>query len=158
MSRILSYISIIAMAFILWGASAAPSYADGATAIKERQALMKSIGGKMKAIVGIVKGKAGDPAMIGAHTAELAALAKKVGAAFPAGSGPEAGETRALPNIWQDRANFDKIVTQLVSATDNLAKVSASGDLKAVGGALGPVGKGSCGACHKTYQKKKKKS
>jgi cytochrome c556 len=156
MSRVLVRLSLVTMALVVWGVTSTPAYADGAAQIKDRQALLKSIGGKMKAIGGILKGK-GDPASIGAHTAELAALSKKVGAAFPAGSGPDAGKTYSKPNIWTDQAAFNKIVAQLVSSTENLAKAGASGDLKAVGPAMGMLGKTACGACHKTYRKKKEK-
>jgi cytochrome c556 len=92
--------------------------------------------------------------MLGDHTTELAALAKKVGSAFPKGSGPEAGETEALPNIWTDMAGVEKLVADLVTATDGLAAAAATGDMKATGAAMGMVGK-SCGACHKTYRMKK---
>lgn len=154
MSRILSQLSIVAFAIMILGATVAPSYADGAADIKARQALMKSIGGKMKALGAIMKG--GDASMLGAHTKELAALAMKSKSAFPAGSGPEAGETGALANIWTDSAGFDKVMAQFISATDALAAAGATGDVKAAGAAMGMVGKNGCGACHKTYRMKKK--
>jgi len=156
MSRLLTQLSLFAAALLVAGATVTtPSYADGAADINARQALMKSIGGEMKAIGGIIKGTAGDPATLGAHTQELAALSKKVKMAFPEGSGPEAGETEALPNIWTDMGTVEKIIDDLVSATDNLAKVAMTGDLKAAGAAMGVVGKDGCGACHKTFRKKK---
>ena len=156
MSRIISRLSVIALGIMILGATVVPSYADGAADIKARQALMKSIGGKMKAIGAIAKG--GDPAMLGAHTKELAALAKKSKSAFPAGSGPEAGETGALANIWTDPTGFNKVMASFISTTEALEVAGASGDLKAVGAAMGMVGKNGCGACHKTYRMKKKKS
>ena len=39
----------------------------------------------------------------------------------------------------------------------NLARAQATGDLKAVGGTIGMVGKTACDACCKTYRKKKDK-
>ena len=39
----------------------------------------------------------------------------------------------------------------------NIARAQATGDLKAVGGAMSMVGKTACGACYKTYRKKKDK-
>ncbi|NQW01182.1 MAG: cytochrome c [Rhodospirillales bacterium] len=153
MPRILSHFGLLVATLVLVGATVAPAYADGAADIKTRQELMKSMGGKMKALGAIMKG--GDASMLGDHTAELAAIAKKVGTVFPAGSGPEAGKTEALANIWTDPEGFNKTVAGLIAATENLAKVAASGDLQATGAAMGMVGKDGCGACHKTYRMKK---
>ncbi len=154
MKRRLTHLGIFAAALIVMGATLAPSYASGVDDIKARQALMKSIGGKMKAIGGILKGN-GDASMLGAHTKELAALAVKTKSAFPAGSGPEAGETEAKANIWTDTAGFNMVMASFISATDALAVAGASGDMKAAGAAMGMVGKNGCGACHKTYRAKK---
>ena len=121
MSKILVRLSFITIALFVWSVTSTPASADSLAQIKERQELMKSIGGRMKAIGGILKGK-GDATSIGAHTAELGALSKKVGAAFRAGSGPDAGKTYAKPNIWTHQAAFNKAVAQLVSSTGNLAK------------------------------------
>lgn len=153
MSRFLSRLFVCAFSIMIVGATVAPAYADGAADIKERQALMKAIGGKMKAIGGILKG--GDPSMLAAHTSELAALAKKAKSAFPAGSGPDAGETEALPVIWTDTAGFNKVLAEFVTTTEALAAAGATGDLKATGAAMGAVGKNACGACHQTFRKKK---
>ena len=89
MSKILVRLSFINIALVVRSVTSTPAYADGAAQIKERQVLIKSIGGKMKAIGGILKGK-GDATSIGEHTAKLAPLSKKVGAAFRAGFGPDA--------------------------------------------------------------------
>lgn len=155
MSRILSHLSFFAAALLIAGMTISPSYADGAADIKARQALMKSIGGEMKALGGIIKGSAGDPSMLGAHATKLASLAKEAKSAFPEGSGPDAGETEALPNIWSDMGEFNNILTSFVSTTENLEKVAMTGDVKATGAAMGMVGKEACGACHKTFRKKK---
>jgi len=154
MKKLLTHLSFFAAALMVMGATVTASYADGMADIKARQALMKAIGSEMKAIGAIAKGQ-GDASKLAGHTNELAALAKKSAASFPAGSGPEAGETRAKANIWTDTANFAKVNAAFVSTTEALAAAGASGDLKAVGAAMGMVGKDGCGACHKTYRAKK---
>ncbi len=121
MSKILVRLSFITIVLFVWSVTSTPTSANSLAQIKERQELMKSIGGKMKASGGILKGK-GDATSISAHTAELGALSKKVGAALRAGSGPDAGKTCAKPNISTDQAAFNKTVAQLVSSTENLAK------------------------------------
>lgn len=154
MKKLLTHLSLFAAALIVMGATITPSYADGMADIKARQALMKAIGGEMKAIGGIVKGN-GDASMLGSHTKKLAALAKESATAYPAGSGPDAGETRAKANIWTDTAGFAKVTAAFISSTEALAAAGMSGDMKAVGAAMGMVGKNACGACHKTYRAKK---
>ncbi len=153
MSRFLSRLFVCTFSIMLVGATFGPAYASGAEDIKERQALMKAIGGKMKAIGGILKGA--DASMLAAHTSELAALAKKSKSVFPAGSGPEAGETEALPVIWTDAEGFNKVMATFIETTDALAAAGATGDLKATGAAMGAVGKNGCGGWHGTYRKKK---
>ena len=75
------------------------------------------------AIGGILKGKGkGNATSIGEHTAELAALSKKVGAAIQAGFGPDAGETYTKPYIWTDQVALNETVAQLVSSKENLTK------------------------------------
>ena len=82
MSKILVRLSFITIALVVWSVTSTPAYADSLAQIKERQELMKSIGGKMKAIGGILKGK-GDATSIGAHTAELACIIKESWSCVP---------------------------------------------------------------------------
>lgn len=121
MSKILVRLSFINIALVVRSVTSTPAYADGAAQIKERQELMKSIGVNMKAIGWITKGK-GDATSIGAHTAELAPLSKKVGAAFRVRFGLDAGKAYTKLYIWTNQAAFNKTVAQLVPRKDNLAK------------------------------------
>ena len=114
MSKILVRLSFINIALVVRSVTSTPAYADGAAQIKERLELMKAIGW-------IIKGK-GDATSIGAHTAELAPLSKKVGAAFRAGFGLDARKAYTKICIWTNQAIFNKTVAQLVSRKDNLAK------------------------------------
>jgi cytochrome c556 len=70
---------------------------------------------------------------------------------FPAGSGPEAGKTQALPEIWSKPAEF-KAAMKLFS--DNAPKLQAaadSGDAAAIKTAFGEVGK-ACKNCHEKFR------
>ncbi|SFR48450.1 c-type cytochrome [Litoreibacter janthinus] len=61
--------------------------------------------------------------------------------------------TRALPKIWEDRADFDAKGNDLAMAAKALADVAGT-DLAALQGAMGSIG-GACGACHKVYREPK---
>jgi cytochrome c556 len=86
------------------------------------------------------------------HTQALAELAIIAGHVFPEGSGT--GETRALPAIWEKPDAFKKAYEAYQTAAANLAK-TAETDPKAVGAAVGALGK-SCKGCHDDFRKEKK--
>ena len=120
-------------------------------AIKYRQNHMKAMGAHFGAIAAIMKGEAGKPEHIAGHAAAIAGIGAIAGDLFPAGSGE--GKTNALPAIWEKPDEFKAKWMALRDASANFAKVAAGGDMKAIGGAMGPVGM-ACGGCHKTFRKK----
>jgi cytochrome c556 len=71
--------------------------------------------------------------------------------AFPDGSGAGA-PTRALPKIWTNRAEFDRLMQALNEKTAALASVAASGDLKQIEPAVNAVGT-ACKNCHDKFRK-----
>jgi len=71
--------------------------------------------------------------------------------AFPDGSGVGA-PTRALPEIWTKRAEFDKLMQALAEKTAALASAAASGDLKQIQPAVTAVGT-ACKNCHDKFRK-----
>lgn len=126
-----------------------PALADGHQ-IKFRQSIMKSIGGTMGGLVGVLKKQASAE-----YAAPLASnmneLAKITGGIFPEGS--DFGETGALPVIWEKPADFKKAVSAFQKAAANLSNVAAGGDMAAFGAAFGALGK-SCKGCHETFRQK----
>jgi cytochrome c556 len=92
---------------------------------------------------------------------DLAAIktaAKKVSEAaadqakwFPAGSGPEAGKTDALPAIWSKPDDFKAAMKLFSDAAPKLNAAAGAGDLAAIKVAFGDVGK-SCKNCHETFR------
>ena len=139
---------------IVLGAATVFAAGDGATAIKERQAIMKSIGAHMGGIKAGVA--AGDGKAVASHAKAINALAGVAGNFFPKGSGPEAGETRALPKIWEEWDGFVKAAGVLVAESAKLASVAeGGGDAAAMGAQFGKMGKEGCGGCHKPYRKPK---
>jgi len=131
----------------------APAMADEAGEIKYRKSVMRSIGGHMGAIVGILKGQTGNAANLATHTQGMADLAKIAGSIFPEGS--DFGETEALPAIWDKPDEFAKAVKMLQDASANLNTAAQSGDMAATGAAFGGLGK-ACKNCHENFREKKK--
>jgi cytochrome c556 len=143
--------ALIAAATLAAGVTAA--YAAGEADIKYRQTNYKAIGAHMGAMSAILKGEVDHKDQLSVHADAIAAIAANVETLFPAGSGPDAGETRALPEIWSDPEGFQKVVDGFKTAAANAAEVAKSGDMAAMGGAIKQLG-GSCGACHKAYRGK----
>ncbi|HKU16848.1 MAG TPA: cytochrome c [Steroidobacteraceae bacterium] len=70
---------------------------------------------------------------------------------FPAGTGPEAGKTRALPEIWKRPADFTAAQKVFSDAAPKLLAAANSGDAKAVKTTYGELGK-ACKNCHDTFR------
>lgn len=84
----------------------------------------------------------------------MAALAKMPWEGFVANSDMKTlgNQTSALPSIWKNKAEFDKLAKKFEENAAYLAKVAQSGDKKAIGKALGKLGKEGCKACHDDYK------
>ena len=85
-------------------ASSGGGKSEGATAIKERQALMQTILKHWKPIKANAKA-GGSAATVAKHAKALNATSKQMLALFPKGSGRgdfSDNQTRALPAVWKD--------------------------------------------------------
>jgi cytochrome c556 len=74
-------------------------------------------------------------------------------ARFPAGTGQGAAgiETRALPAIWQNFGDFERLDQALLVRLAALREAAASGNAGAFGTALQATG-AACGDCHRPYR------
>ena len=73
---------------------------------------------------------------------------------FPEGSGPGGAgieKTRAKPEIWANRADFDAKIKAFDDASGVLTNAVSTNDPAAIKVALGDVGK-ACKACHEAYR------
>ncbi len=70
---------------------------------------------------------------------------------FPAGTGPEAGKTRALPVIWERPKDFSAAQKVFSDAAPKLLAAANAGDLNGVKANFGEVGK-ACKNCHDTFR------
>jgi cytochrome c556 len=94
---------------------------------------------------------------------DLAAIrtaASKVNAAsvdqekwFPAGTGPEAGKTQALADIWAKPVEFKAAMKMFSDAAPKLHAAANAGDVAAIKAAFADVGK-ACKNCHDQFRAK----
>jgi len=69
---------------------------------------------------------------------------------FPEGSDKD---TKAKPEIWQNRADFDSKMDHMVAEAGKLPQVVRSGDMAAFKKQVGETGQ-ACKACHDKYRAK----
>jgi cytochrome c556 len=74
---------------------------------------------------------------------------------FPAGTGPGAISvpTHARPEIWTDRANFEKAAANYAAAADKLRDLAQADDAAGFAAQVEMVDK-ACDACHDKYKAK----
>jgi cytochrome c556 len=70
---------------------------------------------------------------------------------FPKGSGPEAGKTRALPEIWTKPAEFEAAMKMFEDRAPALGAAVKAKDVAAVDKAFKALG-GSCKNCHDNFR------
>ncbi len=146
-------VGVSAVAAIAAGIGVASAADESENIIKYRQNVMRSIGGHMGAISGVVKREVTFSGHVGTHADSLAATSRTIVDLFPPGSTTGA-ETRAKAEIWQDWDDFRAKAGDLVAAADNLVRVAHSGgDAAALEAAFGQVGM-ACGGCHRPFRAK----
>jgi cytochrome c556 len=120
---------------------------DAATAIADRQAGMKKMGGFLQSARGVLQG-GGDVKPLAAGADEVAAFAKAIPGLFPEGS---LEGSKAKPEVWTNKADFDAKAEALADAAAKFSAAASAGDTAAAGAAMGEVG-GACRGCHMTYK------
>ncbi len=136
--------------------------------IQERKNLMRSNIGNMKAIGAFLKTGKGSAGDVASRARTIAGNAEKISGLFPAGTSlkDKPGQTRAKPSIWakksihnqaEDKAAFNNAADIMSVYALKLASAADSGDKKAIGAAMGQLGKNGCGGCHKFFRGPKPK-
>ncbi len=137
------------LAFGLAGSAVADQYED---AIKYRQAAFTMVKGNFGPMGAMVKGERPFDAAAFAKFAEnFAALAKMSDDGFIDGS--DMGDTKAKPEVWEKRAEFDAKMKKFQELADKLAVAAKSGDLGAIKPQFGAAAK-TCKACHDDFKNK----
>ncbi len=127
--------------------------AAGATeVIQDRQQAMKDVGGAMQKLAAIAKKEAPfDAAVVSENAAVIAEALKKSAGLFPEGSDKGDVESWANPEVWSDRADFEKKLEAAEAAAVAMQSVDAE---TAFAPALGKLGN-TCKTCHQTYRRPK---
>ncbi len=80
----------------------------------------------------------------------IGAWGRVIPAMFP--DGTQTGHnTKAKPEIWSDRAGFDKAAANLVAAADKLAQLAEANDKAGFATQYTATGQ-ACGGCHRPYR------
>jgi len=118
-----------------------------------RQSWFAMIGANFGPMVAMVKGEMPwDERQMAGYADQLAALTTlNVMRGFSDGS--DKGTTRAKPEIWENKADFESKLNDLKSAVDKLQAVANTTDRKAIAAQVGATGK-ACKACHDEYKAK----
>ncbi len=117
--------------------------------IADRRAGYKHMGENFKAMKDAIDSGA-DVKPLAAKAAEILTWSRQIPTMFPPGT-QTGGGTHAKPDIWSDRAGFDKHATELQDAAAKLEQAAQSGDKEAFAAQWKATGQ-VCGACHKTYR------
>jgi cytochrome c556 len=137
--------SVIAATAILGGITVLLAQSDPIT---DRQALMKSNAKNAKNVTQMVKGDSPfDAAQAKAAFNTWHENAKRIPTLFTAPP-PAGAETRALPKIWENKADFEAKAAALAKA----ASESKAGTLDELKASFPNVQK-ACGDCHDNYRR-----
>ncbi len=125
-----------------------------ADAVTDRQDAMKEVKRNFKPLVGMVKGETPfDAALVKKSASAIAAALQKARKLFPEGSETGEKDSRAKPEIWLMREEFEAAFDKAVK----LARaVEDAGDVTALRSAVLSLGGNGCKACHKQFRLPKK--
>jgi cytochrome c556 len=137
----------LAMAVVAFGVTAVMAQSDP---LSQRKALMKSNLEGAQNVNRMVRGENPfDPVKVNAAFVQWGETAQKLPTLFPEPPTP-GQETRALPKIWEDKADFQaKIAAFAKAVADNKDKVSTLEELKVAF----PNVNNACNNCHEPYRR-----
>ena len=119
-----------------------------ASVVKERQQLMKKMGGSFGPIIAVAKGESDDFAAAQSSAQTIHDSIVKLQTLFPAGTGVgEVSGSRAKLEIWAQRAEFDAAAQNLEMAAAGLAEAAAAANIDVYRQRLAILGN-ACGGCH----------
>ena len=125
-------------------------------AVKARRKLMRGIGADMKRLRTAMKQGSGwvVEEQIRQAAGDMYKKASKIKKAFKKNT--LAGKTTSVAAIWKDKRKFALIADGLAANAAVLAQIHYKGGPAAIKKAVGLIGR-QCGACHKSFRKKKKR-
>jgi cytochrome c556 len=145
MTRKLAVLAVLAMATA--GTAGAAVYDP----IETRQAGQDLLLGSFNGIKVIAATK-GDMKTVETSAKAMARWIKQFPTQFPKGS-EQGHDTKALPAVWSEPAEFQTDADSLAAAATKLAELAKAGDTEAVAAQVKVVGD-ACATCHKTFRAK----
>lgn len=118
---------------------------------KQRHEHYEALGDAFKAVRDGAKAASPDWAAIEKAATTVHEASQKQEQWFAKGTGPEAGKTRALPEIWSKPADFTAAMQMFADKTPALLAAAKAKDADAVNKAFREVG-GSCKNCHDKFR------
>ena len=125
-------------------------------AVTARKKLMRGIGADMKRLRTAMKQGSGwvVEEQVRQAAGDMYKKASKIKKAFQKNT--LAGKTTSVAAIWKEKGKFDLIADGLAANAAVLAQIHYKGGPAAIKKAVGLIGR-QCGACHKSFRKKKKR-
>ncbi len=125
-------------------------------AVTARKKLMRGIGADMKRLRTAMKQGSGwvVEEQVRQAAGNMYKKASKIKKAFKKNT--LAGKTTSVAAIWKDKRKFALIADGLAANAAALAQIHYKGGPAAIKKAVGLIGR-QCGACHKSFRKKKKR-
>lgn len=140
----------LAFSLLIAAPAAHAQDARAAQQVKLRQSAYTVLGAQMGLMGAMASGRAPYDAAAFRTAAERAAfIANYVPELFPAGS--VTPNSKAKAELWQQQADFQKLMKDMQAKTAALATAARSNDLETIKPAFGATG-GSCKACHDKYK------
>ena len=141
----------LAVCVLGWGLSQPATAQDAAKLIEYRKNVMKSLGAHTAAIAAVVKGEVGLWHQVMVHAVAIDGVNRTIVELFPPGTGSEAGDTRAKPEIWLQQQRFAEAARQVSAQAAALVAAAQRGDRQATATEFANLGR-ACGSCHETFR------
>ena len=133
---------------LLAGCASGDKKMASADPVADRIQLMKKQGAVMQDIT--TKLRAGSLDGVAANADTLSDTAKAIPGLFPAGS--TSPKSRAKPEIWQKKAEFDGYARSLDDQAKKVAGLARANNLPGTQAAVAEMGRTTCGACHNAFR------
>jgi cytochrome c556 len=149
MARLVSRLVLASVIFASMSITGVYAETAAEKVANERWELMKSLWPKFYSdMARASRSDAPDFSIIITNAPKAVDALKHMATLFPAGSGREgAPDTRAKPEIWTQRAEFDAALQSLITTTSALGDAAKAKDTNAVKAQWQKVAQ-ACGGCH----------
>lgn len=131
---------------------AVAQFAKVEDAVKYRKSALFVMAQNFGRVAAMANGKMPFDAKVAADSATVAEFMSKLPwAGFVPGS--DKGETKAKPEIWENKAKFDDNASKMQAEMTKLAAAAKTGNLDNIKAAVNATG-GACKACHDDFRAK----